>query len=619
MTAHVSDQDVQRDAISGARILVGDMLMWSDLETLETPLAVREVVRTAIAAQRPRRVLLAGPRAGLLVDAVPTDVRVDLLVRALPDARILGDRAGLHESSDLYCGGLDVFAPGHTYDLIVALGGPGRLLGPDSQGLTEAETVARLAALLDDGGRLVVDLANEMGFTDLVSALPDETLESDAGWYVGAAGFSPRHVFARERSAVLEAQGLHPEATFAALPSVDHHSLLVRDDAVQHERVRDRVGVRAGQAMDEHFSTTPMLREPRAVLQRIVDAGMLDELAPAWVVLATKGASAGDVPSYPAIVSAERETDNPWSTVAVVSEDDTETLSWARPRGDDEISEGKLSRTLVPSYGGRSFELELRQACATRRHAAIRGRVRRYAAWLADSSVWTTQTAERRYFATPANTLVQGDRLTMADASWRRTGIVSAEDALVRGLRDFSRRLLASGSPHPWRPSVTPDELTVTLASMTGLTVTHAAIARVARVEAEVASTVAGRPEDLDELLSRNLEQGEFARDLPAPDEVGFRELLTHHRVVSRELREKQGQVAWLEGTLRHRDRYIRRLEKVIERYEDTLTYRAVEALRAPRRIATEKAVSVAKSTAQEALPPGAMNKARQLAARVLK
>ena len=70
MTAHVSDQDVQRDAISGARILVGDMLMWSDLETLETPLAVREVVRTAIAAQRPRRVLLAGPRAGLLVDAV---------------------------------------------------------------------------------------------------------------------------------------------------------------------------------------------------------------------------------------------------------------------------------------------------------------------------------------------------------------------------------------------------------------------------------------------------------------------------------------------------------------------------------------------------------------------
>ena len=29
------------------------------------------------------------------------------------------------------------------------------------------------------------------------------------------------------------------------------------------------------------------------------------------------------VPDYPAIVAAERETDNPWSTVAVVSADDT--------------------------------------------------------------------------------------------------------------------------------------------------------------------------------------------------------------------------------------------------------------------------------------------------------
>ncbi len=49
------------------------------------------------------------------------------------------------------------------------------------------------------------------------------------------------------------------------------------------------------------------------------------------------------------------------------------------------------------------------------------------------------------------------------------------------------------------------------------------------------------------------------------------------------------------------------------------MTYRAVEALRAPRRIATEKAVAAAKATAQDALPPGALSKARQLAARVLK
>lgn len=642
MTAHLSEKDIQRDAISGARILVGDMLMWSDLDSLDVPLAAREVVRAAIASQRPRRVLLAGPRAGLLVDAVPTDVPVDLLVRALPDARVLGDHTGLHKSADLYCGGLDVFEPAHTYDLVVALGGPERLLGPDSEGLTEAQAVARLSALLDDGGRLVVDLANELGFTDLVSAVPDETLESDAGWHIGAQGFATRHLFARERGAILEGEGLQVEATFAAMPSVDQHRVLVHDGALGDGSLRDQVGFHSGKAMDEHFATTPMLREPRNVVERAVEAGMLDELAPGWLVVATKGTPSGGAsgaakgnaksnakstakdatpaaPVYPALVVAEADAASPWSTVAVIAPDASQSVSWAGSRTDAETSEGTVSRSLAPLAPGRSFELDLRRACATRRHAAIRSRVRQYAAWLADGKVWTTQTAEQRFFATPANTLVDGDRLRLADPSWRRTGVVSADDALVRGLRDFARRLLASGSAHPWRVTVTPDELTITLASMAGLTVTEPMIARVARIEAEVASTVAGRPEEMGEMLEHNLELGQFARDLPAPDEIGFRELLTHHRVISRELREKQGQVKWLEGTLRHRDRYIRTLERVIERYEDTLTYRAVEAMRAPRRIATEKAVAAAKSTAQDALPPGALSKARQLAARVLK
>ena len=289
MTTDLSDHEIQRDGISGARILVGDMLVWSDLDSLRVPLAAREIVRQALAFQRPRRVLLAGPRAGLLIGAVPTDVPVDLLVRSLPDARTLGDLAGLHRAAELYCGGLDAFDPGHAYDLVIALGGPQRLLGPDSRGMTEAETVERLASLLDDGGRLVLDLANELGFTDLVSAVPDETLDSGAGWHVGADGFSPRHLFAHERAGLLEDQGLELEATFAALPSIDHHRLLVHTAATDRGRLRDQVGVRAGQAMDEHASTTPLLREPRALLERIVDAGMLDELAPAWLARGDEG------------------------------------------------------------------------------------------------------------------------------------------------------------------------------------------------------------------------------------------------------------------------------------------------------------------------------------------
>ncbi len=72
-------------------------------------------------------------------------------------------------------------------------------------------------------------------------------------------------------------------------------------------------------------------------------------------------------------------------------------------------------------------------------------------------------------------------------------------------------------------------------------------------------------------------------------------------------------------GHLRHRDRYIRDLERIIERYEETLTWKTVQAIRAPRRIATEKAVSTAKATANEVLPPDFMSKARRLARRAVK
>ena len=105
--------------------------------------------------------------------------------------------------------------------------------------------MARLAALLDDGGRLVLDLANEMGFTDLVSSLPDATLESDAGWHVGAAGFSAGTSSPGSGRASSTAEGLQSEATFAALPSVDHHRLLVHHEAVAGRApARSRRGAR---------------------------------------------------------------------------------------------------------------------------------------------------------------------------------------------------------------------------------------------------------------------------------------------------------------------------------------------------------------------------------------
>jgi hypothetical protein len=179
-------------------------------------------------------------------------------------------------------------------------------------------------------------------------------------------------------------------------------------------------------------------------------------------------------------------------------------------------------------------------------------------------------------------------------------------------------RLLGSASPHPWRSSVTPDELATTLAAMAGVVVVASDVRTVSRVVSEIRAIRDGHQHALAAMIEADLEAGQWARNLPSPTDAGFRELVMIDRGRARTQREQEAQIGWLEGTLRHRDRYIRELERLIEGYEDTLTYKAVQAIRAPRRIATEKAVESAKATAREVLPPDAMSKARKLAQRLM-
>ena len=607
------------DEVSGARVLRGHQIASSDLDSAQAPLAALEVLGPLLALS-PGRVLLAGPRAALLVASIPSAERVDVLVRALPDVRRISDLAGLRDGVRLYCGGVDAFEADHEYDLVVALGGPERLLAPDSTGLQTHEVVGRLSGWLREGGVLAFDLANQLGLDDLVSARPDPLLASDEGWYVGADGFDHRHLFAHERAALLAEHGLAPVVTYAALPSLATHRVLVHETALNTADLRERAAAAGAGSLDRLLDDGPVLRDPRTTLRRVVEADLLDELAPAWLVVARRtdqpqtDAAAG----FPLLV--DLEPDSRWQALSVVDPGGGRQRVWADRSGDDERSEGPLARSLEhEATSGQVIEVLLREACAARNHAAVRREVTRYAAWLRRDAQWKAP-ASTRVFATPSNVVLDPTgELHLADASWRFSSTVTGDEALVRGLRDFSRRLLASAAVHPWRAATTPDELTVTLAAMVGVSVTPHLLGRIARIEGEIEALLRGLPDDVDELTEVNLDRGRFARDLPVRDAVGYRELLAHDRSQARSLREKESQVEWLEGTLRHRDRYIKRLERMIESYEGTLTYRTVHMIRSPRRAATAKAVSVAKTTANDVLPPEAMTRARRLAQRMLK
>ncbi|WP_353950854.1 hypothetical protein V6K52_14590 [Knoellia sp. S7-12] len=621
--AATPESERARDNVTGAHVLTGEMLVWSDFGRVAAPLAIQVVLTEVVRSRAPKKVLLAGPRAAMLVENLPATATIEILLRSIPDSRVVSDAAGLHDRASLHIGGIDAYDNDTGFDLVVALGGPTRLLGPDSTGMGEAEVVARLAGLLAPEGTLVVDVANELGLHELLAAQPLLDVDDDDAWHIGADGFNHRRLHLAELEGVRQDQGLTTDALFGAYPTPDAHHLLVDGAALAEgtPRLTDAARRHSCRAAERHFRDIPALRDPRGTVERLVDGGVVTQLAPAWLLVAHRGTAAQSL-TLPAVIDAETWVDPAWARIHSVDHGGVSSAVWASGNVDAEVNVGAITRDLAPQTpaNGRILEMELRDACARRSHRDIRMLVEQYRTWLRDPSVWTTATAERRGFATIDNVVIGDDgTLSVVDSSWRRAGVLGADDMFVLALRQFATRLMASAAPHPWKTSTTPDELTASLGAMVGTVVTSDVVWRVVRVQSEIAAVITPSDLTVAELIETSLELGALPLNLPSANSAGFRELLAHDRMRSRRMREHDGQVAWLEGTLRHRDRYIRDLERIIERYEETLTWKTVQAIRAPRRIATQKAVSTAKSTANEVLPPDFMSKARRLARRAVK
>ena len=615
---HAGDRQVDR--ISGAEILPGDLAEWSDLDHLTAPGSVLGLLRDTIWPTATGTVLLVGPLAASALEGVPAKLAVDVLVRSRPDAQRLSTITQSRKGGSLYCGGLRNFAPGRTYDLVIALGGPELFCGPDTTGLTEEQSIATLAGLTAPGGTLVLSVANHVGIHELLGASPTLDPESPQAWTIGADGFSPRHLYRREYTDALEAAGLTAISEYATFPAPQTINTIVASDQLGGQ-TPSRLRAHLAATCTEYFSDRPALRSPAAAVNDLVEAGQGMALAPGWLTVARLGgsessdAAASATPSWPALIRTETGMSQRWAQVITVSAQDRVTTAWAHPNGHDESSEGLLSRVLAGGVAapGRTLETALREACARSSHTQVRRLLTGYARWLRDEDAWVGHTGQR-YFATPENVIVSGpDQFSLGDSSWRLNRAVAPTEALVHGLRVFARRLLESAAPHPWRPTISADVLTQTLGGMVGLHIGHANIVDVARTEAHYEAILTGRQDEVETLVDQNLDLTASDRGMPAASATGFRELLQHDRTRALALRDNDGQVAWLEGTLRMRDRRVKELERQLERYEESVTYRTFHAFGAPRRLAA----GAAKSTVQEALPPDFMDKARGLAKRM--
>jgi len=605
----------QPDAVSGVRLVGGEMLQWSDLGQGVTPGVATVLLHALWRQSPPRHVLAVGPRAASWVEATPVGADVDVLVRALPDARALSAVSGLRPAVTVYCGSLDRFEPQQAYDLIVALDGPVRLVSPDSEGIGHRETLQRLAKWLGPEGTLVAVLENDLGFDNLLRVQTRNRDSSDSAWDLGASGFDERPLYYREVNDVLAAADLAALSVYAVFPSAENVALLVGRDCVEERALAQTAAALAARIEARHFAQRPALVDAADLALRLFEAHQVMPLAAGWLVVSRPSAAEGSTSvELPALLAGEEITRPEWRVQRSVQRVDGEWAHRLYPAiNASEMREGHMVRdyraldtTVLP---GPTLEAALRRACATYDVARVRTLVQQYSGWLW-SHVGTVDEGDPRFFAVPANVVLTTDGCAVFDPTWRWTQRLPDDVLLVRGLRDFSRRLLRSGAEHPWAPDVNPDRLTQTLAAMAGVDVSAKAIDQVARLEAEI-EVVLGGGDAVSESVAyaQNLDAGRSQFSSQSGASRGYREALAVSGRLAQALGDRSDQVEWLQLTVRARDRQLGDLERRQESLRESVSFKIGRALTWPAR----SLVLLARRVAVSAIPPGYITKAMNL------
>lgn len=251
------------------------MLNWSDLHPADArPAAAGPAASALLTAtlQPDDTLLIAGPHAAELITAAADAVTsIDLIVRSALDAEELAELLG-DAKGQVFCGSLDRWAGDETYDVIVALDGLDRLVGPDTATLPWTDALRRLTARLRPGGRLLLGAENGFGFERLIQPDITAALPRDEDWGRDLADRAPAGL--KPLRVALGDAGLQVPQTYAVFPS-----LVQADVALSSvDGFAAVVAARAVAARNEG----PVLTDPYRLVLDAAAAGLATELAPAW-------------------------------------------------------------------------------------------------------------------------------------------------------------------------------------------------------------------------------------------------------------------------------------------------------------------------------------------------
>jgi len=255
------------------------MLNWSDLHPVDARPAATGPAAAALLAGSLRpgdHVLVAGPHShGLYTDVAGQAASVDVLLRSAPDAEEIAEF--LSESKgQVFCGSLDRFSTDETYDVVVALDGLERLVGPDTAKLTWADALSRLLERLAPSGRLLLGAGNSFGVERLIQPGITAALPRNEDWARDVADRAPAGLI--PLLTALDQTGLVVSQTYGVFPSlVEAQVALTSADGL--------AAVVAARAVAER-NAGPTLMDPYRLVLDASAAGLAIELAPAWYFVA---------------------------------------------------------------------------------------------------------------------------------------------------------------------------------------------------------------------------------------------------------------------------------------------------------------------------------------------
>jgi hypothetical protein len=258
--------------VTRSNLIGGEMLNWSDLHPGDARPAAAGPAATALLAavlQPDDTVLIAGPHgADVITAAVEQVTAVDLLLRSAPDAEELAELLD-DAKGQVFCGSVDRWAVDETYDVIVALDGLERLVGPDTASFPWVQALDRLRARLRPGGRLLLGATNSFGFERLIQPDITAALPRDEDWGRSTEDRAPAGF--KQLTAALPNRDVQAYAVFPSLVQAD----------VAVTSVEGFAAVSAARAVASR-NEGPVLMDPYRLVLDAAAAGVAFELAPAW-------------------------------------------------------------------------------------------------------------------------------------------------------------------------------------------------------------------------------------------------------------------------------------------------------------------------------------------------